>query len=598
MTKTDNLTPLAIRELLTHSFVVPKYQRGYRWTTRQVTELLDDVLAFVDAAVGGFYCLQPIVVTRRDTAWELIDGQQRLTTLFLILSYFNNRLAEDSRQDLFSLEYDTRPESRAYLKSLDPSRKDENIDFFYMYNAYQAVRDWFKPRKHRNNDVESAFLNKVKVIWYEVDQQDDPIRIFARLNVGKIPLTNAELVKGLFLRSSNFAADENRLRHLKQTRIAQEWDDIERRLQDDSFWYFLTNERPRSNRIDFLLRLYATQWIQVGPELQRDPSFVFLAFNERLNMDGTDASSEWTRVKQLFLRLDEWYRDRHFYHLIGFLVFHRTAIGQIMALAKDCVTKTAFRRALKNQILQGLLGSRNALGRSAVPAAIESCLADLDYPGDSKRIKEVLLLFNIASLLESDRVKARFPFDLFKVEAWDIEHVRAVHSAMPERTDDRKRWLGNVLAYATGKTELVDQERELEAHPTMEHGDACRAALRLLQTVPFNDEEFEPLFVDIIERFDPEHNAETDNSIGNLTLLDASTNRSYKNAIFPAKRKILIALDKSGKFIPLCTKNAFLKYYSPKIDAMLIWTKDDAAAHQTAMHGALVRFFTTDEVTA
>lgn len=597
MTHADKLAPLAIRELMGHAFVVPCYQRGYRWTTRQVTELLEDVLAFIDAAAGGFYCLQPIVVTRRGEQWELIDGQQRLTTLLLILSYFNNRLAEDYRRKLFTLEYDTRPESRAYLKSMDPLRKDDNVDFFHMFNAYQAIRDWFSSRSHRVNDVESAFLNQVKVIWYEVDQADGPIDIFARLNVGKIPLTNAELVKGLFLRSSNFVADEPRLRHLKQTRIAQEWDDIERRLQDDAFWYFLTNERATSNRIDLLLRLHANA-IHSNRDLERDPSYVFLAFNEHLNVDGVDVSSEWARVKQLYLRLDEWYRDRYFYHLIGFLVFQRKPIGQIMALSRGCATKSEFRKILKVQILQSLLVSHTDLSSPEVSGTIEDYLADLDYPGDSRNIKAVLLLFNIASLLESDRVKARFPFDLFKVEAWDIEHVRSVHSAMPERTDDRKRWLANVLTYATGEVALAEQARVLADHSAMEHGEICLAALHLLQTIPFDEDEFEPLFIDIIERFDPEPNAETDNSIGNLTLLDASTNRSYKNAIFPAKRKILISLDKSGKFIPLCTKNAFLKYYSPKINAMLIWTKDDASAHQSAMHDALVRFFTTGEVIA
>jgi hypothetical protein len=107
----------------------------------------------------------------------------------------------------------------------------------------------------------------------------------------------------------------------------------------------------------------------------------------------------------------------------------------------------------------------------------------------------------------------------------------------------------------------------------------------------FDTEAFAKLFNEIIELYDPNPDFEADNSIGNLTLLDSATNRSYKNAIFPIKRQKIIAQDKVGKFVPLCTKNAFLKYYSPKIDEMLIWTKDDTAAHQTAMADALTRFF-------
>jgi hypothetical protein len=98
----------------------------------------------------------------------------------------------------------------------------------------------------------------------------------------------------------------------------------------------------------------------------------------------------------------------------------------------------------------------------------------------------------------------------------------------------------------------------------------------------------------VIERYDPGSDAEVDNGIGNLTLLDAATNRGYGNAIFPHKRRKVIALDKAGKFVPLCTKNAFLKYYSPKINEMLIWTRKDSASHQQAIVESLTRFFMTD----
>ncbi|WP_163024192.1 DUF262 domain-containing protein, partial [Pseudomonas viridiflava] len=133
---------------------------------------LDDVAAFTERkrqVQGEFYCLQPIVVTQRNGHWELIDGQQRLTTIFLILSYFNNRLVADERKTLFALNYETRQNSASYLRTLDEELHEENIDFFHIWQAYQAVRDWFKPRSNRLNYIEAAFLNEVRVIWYEVD---------------------------------------------------------------------------------------------------------------------------------------------------------------------------------------------------------------------------------------------------------------------------------------------------------------------------------------------------------------------------------------------------------------------------------------------
>src|SRR5579862_7460608 len=77
-----------INDLLKESFFVPSYQRGYRWTERQVMDLLDDVWEFQSKSQeqdkASFYCLQPVVVKMRDSGdWELIDGQQRLTTILL-----------------------------------------------------------------------------------------------------------------------------------------------------------------------------------------------------------------------------------------------------------------------------------------------------------------------------------------------------------------------------------------------------------------------------------------------------------------------------------------------------------------------------------
>lgn len=82
-------------------------------------------------------------------------------------------------------------------------------------------------------------------------------------------------------------------------------------------------------------------------------------------------------------------------------------------------------------------------------------------------------------------------------------------------------------------------------------------------------------------------------AIWNLALLDSSTNKSYKNAIFPAKRRSIIGRDKGERyviddelnittapasitFIPPCTKNAFLKYYTPDSNNILTWSKHDA----------------------
>ena len=81
-----------------------------------------------------------------------------------------------------------------------------------------------------------------------------------------------------------------------------------------------------------------------------------------------------------------------------------------------------------------------------------------------------------------------------------------------------------------------------------------------------------------------------DNTIGNLTLLDQETNRSYKNAVFPVKRHRVLKLDAHGVFVPHCTRNVFLKSYSPQVGHTMHWTQEDADGYRQALLDTLHTF--------
>lgn len=591
-----------VDELRAEAFYIPAYQRGYRWTETQVIELLEDVWDFVRIgrkAKGEFYCLQPVVVAPLDGGkWEVVDGQQRLTTLFLVLSFFNERFTEPYRKSLFSIEYHTRKDSAAFLRSVQPERSKENIDFSHMVAAANAIREWFLDKTASVNDIESAFLQDVRVIWYELEPGSRPLEVFQRLNMGKIALTEGELVKALFLRASNFVGDESRLLQLRQLQIAQEWDAMERRLQEDDFWYFLTNQDRESNRIELLLALCTKRAGNPDKPMDREPG-IFHAFSQRLDTPGVQAWEEWKRVKRTFLTLEEWFRNSTLHHLVGFLASRQTddpmaVIKAVTAMVEEAPSKRAFLRELKREIFARVFrrGQSGGVDLSTMdlPSEIGKAIHGLDYSHDPAAIRNVLLLFNIASLLESN-TGARFPFALFKRENWDIEHIRSVQSRMPQRTDDQKRWLETFLGYlgedadATQGTSGADAQRL----------DFIGQSRALLDAPRFDGEAFALLFGRIQQAYDPYQDPEADNSIGNLTLLDAGTNRGYGNAIFPIKRKTIIALDRVGQFVPLCTKNVFLKYYSPRVDRMLVWDKVDSHAHAQAICERLVGFFSDKE---
>lgn len=595
------LTLKPINDLLKLSFFIPAYQRGYRWSSRQVIELLEDVYEFCDRRhpnEDDFYCLQPVVVkqkvvekkpdSREIEMWELVDGQQRLTTILLILGYFNGRFSEDFRKQLYSLEYETRPESREYLQTLDEKEKEKNIDFHFIYQAFATIRDWFRDKAHRINDIESVFLNRVKVIWYQVPESENVIDVFTRLNMGKIPLVNAELVKALFLRSANFAADGLAAIHLQQLSIAQDWDSIERRLQDDGFWYFVSNRLLASNRIEFVLELASRRLSSEGI-LDNDKLKVFLQFNKQLSkQQGTvDLAKEWLKVKQCFMTIEEWYNDKALYHLIGFLVSQGVAVTTLFDLSENCDSKHGFRQRLIERTAD-LTFPGTPFSDFSV-SVLENKLSELSYGNDALQIRRLLLLFNIASLLANPVTNARFQFDKYKQDNWDIEHIRSVASAMPADRGKQKAWLENVVDYISDDNTLCSKERAAEdAHIARSLKDDAN---RLVQTMSFDDAQFEALYQRVLALYDPVSDDDADHSIGNLTLLDSATNRGYRNAVFPIKRATIIALDKKATFVPLCTKNVFLKYYSKQVDKMLFWEAKDSEDHQQAIISSISGLF-------
>jgi len=195
---TEKLEPKIINELSQYSFLVPSYQRGYRWTPQEATDLLNDVNDFKPRQIQNtdektWYCLQPIVIKQRKTVYEVIDGQQRLTTIFLILHFLNQDYKEDKRDKLFEINYETRGATAEFLQSLGIERDintEDSIDFHYIRQVYKAIEAWFFAKQTLNFDIHdfrSKFKFNTKVIWYE-STEDEPIAVFTRLNIGKYSL--------------------------------------------------------------------------------------------------------------------------------------------------------------------------------------------------------------------------------------------------------------------------------------------------------------------------------------------------------------------------------------------------------------------------
>ena len=161
-----NLEKKIISEI-TGEFTIEAYQRGYRWGKDEVEHLLEDINEIPD---GQKYCLQPVVVKNVNGVYELIDGQQRMTTLYLIMKYLNAYVDIN-----YSIEYTTRKSENGHIGSkvlletidtIDLTSCSSNIDELFIKKSYAIIKAWFNGEKSKM----MSFANKL-----EIPKESDPL---------------------------------------------------------------------------------------------------------------------------------------------------------------------------------------------------------------------------------------------------------------------------------------------------------------------------------------------------------------------------------------------------------------------------------------
>ena len=531
-------------------FYVPSYQRGYRWDESQVTALLNDVYDNGEKP----YCLQPIVVRRGDDGrYELIDGQQRLTTLFIIYKFMKTIFPVVELK--YSLIYETRKENQNFFDNMDDEEKaNSNIDFYFIHQAYRTVKNWFAAKGATQSiyivtDFLKRFDNSVKVIWYELQAADekDAIALFTRLNIGRIPLTNAELVKALFL------CQTDQVTKSKQMEISLQWDTIERELHDDDLWYFLTkkNAVTYATRIELLFDFMAGK-----SDDEREQFFTFLHFSKQRE----NLLELWDGILRYYYRLKEWYKNDKLYHKIGYLVATSTSTIDLLMNETKELKKSAMDALLDDKIRQSI--------ESKKP------YSELSYQNDSGIITNILLLFNVISLLQNGS-GARFPFKEFNNESWSLEHIHAQHSLKLNTQEKWKEWLRlhiDSVNKLEGTESLLDEMNEAIANERL------------------TDIKFNELADKITTLFSEQGDTEYVHSISNMALLQCSKNAALSNALFDAKCRMIREMDANGQFIPYCTKMVFMKYYSSDKQnsiSLNFWGQKDREAYVAKMNEVL-----------
>lgn len=591
----------AFKDLSEFTFVIPSQQRGYKWTSKNVEELLKDLWEFSKQKTKNIYCLQPIAVVKNgECEYEVLDGQQRLTTLFLLYKYLTQKNAYTLNFERDSNECD---KSRwKFLNDIDKEEKLDNshqIDRFYITEAYKKIKEFFEKNQpsvsadSENKDIKQVFRSlldasrsqkSVQVIWYETPKEKAH-ETFRNLNSGKISLTNTDLIKALLLnRVNGLPADQHET-------VARQFEEMEQTLRLDHFWHMLSSEVPKypHTRMDLLFNVVANVEEKEAQIDYRTSFRWFAEENEELSLE-----QKWQQVRHTFLRLYDLYMDMYSYHYIGFLTYYKTgdSIKRLHELISDN------EKMDKNEFIEKLRGDI----KKAINPNDQKQIEDYSYTDSSrKELRELFLLHNIETLLQryqtlknSEQYKLQheyeqFPFELLYKQSWDIEHIASQTTNELKNEKDREDWLKSVEAdYPSYFNDNKNTSEKTK-----------------------NKEDFDYLYkeiIDYIKKENQDYIKEDDkNNIGNLVLLDKHTNRSFHNSLFPRKRRIVIMADglasKDDKeqnvvrqFIPICTKQCFTKAYNKKSNVKLgEWSQADADAYLNDIKEKLNKYFTNEK---
>lgn len=622
----DNSQWLSVKDIVSKykKFNVPSLQRTYRWGEKEIVLLLNDLYEFYNTnedSTNDFYPLQPLILKKsnqNDDTWNVLDGQQRLTTIKLIASFLGM-----DKDYCLDISYDTREKTKDFLDNISNKKEEDvgkSMELYYIFHAYEVIKAWFqKNKKEKDKEKFDAIRNvlfekeRTRFVVQEMNIDDDEAKTFQNINQGRIPLSCSELIKALFLghifeshKSDNncrfaYSSDgyglfipinpikERQSLTRLQNIIAKEWDDIETVLMHDEFYSFVCPEKDRSiNRMDFLFKVVCGN--EKYKKYKTDDPFdaIYESIKEIKNNDKNKnlvdiLSTCWNDVVKCFNRMQKLYYDFDAYHLVGFCICEDIGISE--DFYKYCNEdekldefKTAIRVKIKGKLLNGL----------KTDDLDEESIEKLQYKDSKNQIKEILLLHNLQSYLYE---KIRFPFNLYDGgKNYDIEHI---HATAEEKADKKSRyeWFDTNHSAIKKKRKKLEDPNLITLFDSFEEAYGEKKSDKKLDKFK-NDKEFNKLRdIMIIDNFDNDDAKEyfsTKDGIWNLCLLDSTTNRTYKNSLFITKREMILKkakgeMDKEDYVYPLllCTERIFLKFYSnvDSDDNLNFWTKNNREAY-------------------
>lgn len=599
-------------------YYIPSYQRGYKWTRKDAMVLLDDLLKFAksNSQQDAFYCLQNItLIPQGNNRYNVVDGQQRLTTVYILLSYLKATHRTDYDFVPNSLIYGVRETTAEFLvkdvhsgvlwnTSINP---DEAIhkDEWYIRDVAAGIHDWFETfdkneiKEITTKDFVNIILHKLKLIVNDL-QQGKEEDIFAGLNGGKVDLDGADLVRAeLITRSAKEKYKKENTISEKinefRIRIGLEIDEMNRWWADENhkkyFKQFLkgsTTENKQFNAklypIDLLYQLY------YECDSEKDELLDFRFFEQGRDTNAIQGDHDhwelYDSVVEMHKNLQEWYEDNQLYHWLGYLFFNfknqseadfRSIYQKWTQWEKwknpAYTKKEDFIRYIKSLIKKYLIRpyqENEADNNSAINLLLESIRNTQEDWYFGNDIAKILVLMDVMIytntyiykekttgqkiLLQNDKL----PVDYLRQNKEDKEHIR---SCTPNKKEgqtvrNKKEWqLYIEKLYSNNDEKSQEMYREINSF--------------------LDNVESEELSDSNISEINGIMNKYSQNSIGNLVLLNYTINRSYGNHPFQEKiQRIISEYMKRVNYVRPYTLMVFLSIIQSEV-ADWRWTQEN-----------------------
>ena len=615
-----------------YSFYIPNYQRGYKWSEKNIKDLLNDINSIGNDNKKD-HCLHNLTIIEKDGKYEVVDGQQRLTTIFLLLKYLGY-------EEIYNLDYQIREETRYFIYNKDNefiriigeiknNEKTKDIfsnlvgknkiynkqDIYFICDVLFHMYQWFINPKNNNpqnfenfENLEDKIKNNLQNVYFYKHELTGikGETVFANLNSGRVPLTDIELIKADLIinisEEKNKSLNNDILLNEIRINIGRLWDEMESFLAQDEVWYWIAANNKSANKLSLLFDLI---------KIKTFKDYRDILENKKNNKTSNDILDD---IKDYYYTIKDWYYDNDMYHLVGVAVNIDISIKDLLPQkTDDGKYKLKSKYELKNKIIQSIIKEisirehygKIKLNKNQANKDKYILYEDLSYQNNNsnnKYIEKIMLLLNCLEGYNFNKETKtfnegfRYRFDLHNKEKWSIEHIfpqKIKNSGDKEKYKKYiKSYLIDLISYLLLDKESNQSQENLKmVLNTLNNEINDKNEIdSIINDINNSNKEYK--IDDIINKIKTviENNNfnniddinQTINNIGfiqqigNLALLPTKANSSLQNDIFEEKRdKLLKKLSKENIFVPPLTLKIFSKNFDGADRTKVYWTPND-----------------------